>query len=180
MNAKDTLRPLLWNQFGATIDMLENAMRACPDDLWGDRSRTPEFWYVASHTLFYLDYYLEESPQGFAPPAPFDLCELDPAGKMPARVYTKAELLTYLEHGREKLRTLLARLDEEGAHAEWRFGSMRGTLVESLIYNLRHVQHHAAQLNLLLRQHVDDAPRWVSATKIPLGDDRPVVPAPDR
>jgi len=99
---------------------------------------------------------------------------------VPDRVYAKAELLTYLEHGREKCRTLLAALDEETAHAERRFGSLRGTLVESLLYNLRHVQHHAAQLNLLLRQHVDDAPGWVSATKIPLGDDRPVAPATDR
>ena len=177
MNANGTLRQLLWNQFGAAIDMLENAIRACPDDLWGDRSRRPEFWYVASHTLFWLDYYLSESPEGFAPPAPFDLCELDPAGVMPDRVYAKEELLAYLEHGREKCRAVLAAFDEEAAHAERRCGSMRGTLVESLIYNLRHVQHHAAQLNLLLRQHVDDAPRWVSATKVPLGD---VAPATDR
>ena len=28
--------------------------------------------------------------------------------------------------------------------------------------NLRHVQHHTAQLNLLLRQRTDSAPRWVS------------------
>jgi hypothetical protein len=27
---------------------------------------------------------------------------------------------------------------------------------------------------------VDDAPRWVSATKVPLGDDCPVAPATDR
>jgi len=26
----------------------------------------------------------------------------------------------------------------------------------------RHVQHHAAQLNMLLRQKTDSAPRWVS------------------
>ena len=33
----------LWQQFGAAIDMLENALRACPNDLWDDRSRRPEF-----------------------------------------------------------------------------------------------------------------------------------------
>lgn len=81
---------------------------------------------------------------------------------------------------RAKCRAVLADLDDEAAGAERRFGSLRGTLVESLIYSLRHVQHHAAQLNLLLRQHVDDAPAWVSATKIPLGDDSPVAPATDR
>ena len=48
---------ILWGQFGAAIDMLENAIMACPDGLWSDPS-TPGvagFWYVAYHTLFYLD-----------------------------------------------------------------------------------------------------------------------------
>jgi hypothetical protein len=50
-----TLRTIIWQQFGAGIDMLENAMAACPDALWHDRSRRPEFWYIAHHTLFFLD-----------------------------------------------------------------------------------------------------------------------------
>ena len=33
---------------------------------------------------------------------------------------------------------------------------------ELLLYNMRHVQHHAAQLNMLLRQTTDSAPDWVS------------------
>ena len=33
---------------------------------------------------------------------------------------------------------------------------------ELLLYNMRHVQHHAAQLNMLLRQATDSAPDWVS------------------
>jgi uncharacterized damage-inducible protein DinB len=33
---------------------------------------------------------------------------------------------------------------------------------ELLLYNMRHVQHHAAQLNMLLRQTTNSAPRWVS------------------
>ena len=24
----------IWHQFGAAIDMLDNALRACPDELW--------------------------------------------------------------------------------------------------------------------------------------------------
>jgi hypothetical protein len=27
-------KTVLWNQFGATIDMFGNALKACPDDLW--------------------------------------------------------------------------------------------------------------------------------------------------
>ena len=33
---------------------------------------------------------------------------------------------------------------------------------ELLLYNMRHVQHHAAQLNMRLRQATDSAPLWVS------------------
>ena len=31
------LRTALWQQFGATIDMLENALEACPTSLWQER-----------------------------------------------------------------------------------------------------------------------------------------------
>jgi hypothetical protein len=35
-----------------------------------------------------------------------------------------------------------------------------------LLYNLRHVQHHAAQLNLILRQVTNSAaPAWVRRAK---------------
>jgi uncharacterized damage-inducible protein DinB len=36
------------------------------------------------------------------------------------------------------------------------------TLLEILFYNFRHVQHHVAQLNFILRQKINKAPDWVS------------------
>jgi uncharacterized damage-inducible protein DinB len=162
------LREVLWRQFGAAIDMLENALAACPDALWGDQDRNPQYWYLVYHTLFFLDFYLSETTEGFAPPAPFTLSEMDPSGILPDRVYAKAELKAYLEHGRAKCRAVIQGLTPESAYAPRRFGSVDGTLVESLIYSLRHVQHHAAQLNLILRQEVDAAPSWVGKTSVPL------------
>lgn len=158
-------REVLWRQFGAAIAMLENALLACPDELWSDRSRQPEYWYVVFHTLFFLDLYLSESLDEFAPPAPFGLEELDPAGVLPPRVYTKEELHTYLQHCRVKCRATIAALTVEQAGEERGFGSIRGSVVELLIYNLRHVQHHAAQLNLILRQETDSAPGWVVSAR---------------
>ena len=38
--------------------------------------------------------------------------------------------------------------------------------LEVVLYHLRHVQHHAAQLNLLLRQSVEDAPLWVRRAQL--------------
>src|SRR5579863_9770827 len=89
------LRTALWQQFGATIDMLENALLACPDThwhgrLWSDHSDHPvppecaAFWNITYHTLFWLDFYLSGVPEEeFAPPAPFSRAELDPAGIPP-------------------------------------------------------------------------------------------------
>ncbi|HND21126.1 MAG TPA: DinB family protein [Acidobacteriota bacterium] len=157
-------RTLLWGQFGAAIDMLENAIRACPDEVWGDRDRHPEFWYTVYHTLFFLDVCLSDSVEGFVPPAPFNLDELDPAGILPERVYTKDEMLSYLDHGRQKCRARIANLTDEQTRQKGGFYWLDLNLAELLIHNLRHVQHHTAQLYLILRQTTDSAPRWVSKT----------------
>ncbi len=168
MNTFDHVKRDLWDQFGAAIDMLENAIDACPEVLWADRSRTPEFWYLAFHTLWWLDYYLHESPDTFRPPAPYTVDELDPADVRPERAYTKGELRAYLAHGRAKARAKIAALTEEQAMRTHAFGKRQHSVLNLLLYNARHVQHHAAQLNLILRQVVDAAPRWVSHAGTPL------------
>jgi uncharacterized damage-inducible protein DinB len=43
--------------------------------------------------------------------------------------------------------------------------TMKYNIVEILLYNMRHVQHHAAQLNLILRENINDAPHWIRHTK---------------
>src|SRR4051812_18154710 len=99
--SNSSLQNTLWRQFGAAIDTLENVIRACPDSLWSDRSRRPEFWYLAYHTIFWLDLYMSEgkSEADFTPPAPFTRAELDPDGR-PERVYSQPELLDYLQYSR--------------------------------------------------------------------------------
>ena len=154
-------KAITWRQFGAAIDMLENAVKACPEELWGDRSRKPEYWYLVYHTLFFLDFYLSEGADGFAPPAPFTLAELDPAGVLPDRVYTKEEMLRYLAHGRSKCKAVVGALTSERAREHRPFGFVDCPFEELILYNMRHVQHSTAQLNLILRQVIDSAPRWV-------------------
>ena len=161
-------KKLLWEQLGAGIDTMENAIRACPEKVWGDRSRRPEYWYLVYHALFFLDLYLSDSVEGFAPPPPFTLSEMDPSGVMPDRVYTQAELLKYLEHSREKARDRIRSLTDEKARQHCKYGSVDGTVADLLLYNLRHLQHHAAQLNLILRQTIDSAPHWVFRARQPL------------
>lgn len=71
----------LWSQFGAAIEMLEKAIRLCPETYWDSEKL---FWYNAYHCLFFLDYYLTLPPKGFAPPHPFTLSEFE-EGKLPER-----------------------------------------------------------------------------------------------
>jgi hypothetical protein len=172
----DTIwKTTIWRQFGAAIDMLENAMVACPDGVWGDRTQRPEFWYVVFHTLFFLDLYLSDSDVGFVPPAPFTLDEMAPEGLLPDRVYTKQELRSYLEHGRKKCQSTIAALTDEALRTRCGFDWLDLSVGEMLLYNIRHVQHHAGQLHLILRQQVDSAPRWVRKTDVPLSDGSSVL-----
>lgn len=159
----------LWSQFGASIDALEAALIACPDEVWGDPAKKPEswyeFWYLIYHTLFWLDFYLSESTEEeFTPPAPFTLVEFDPAGVLPERVYTKEELQAYLAHGRKKCHAVIWALTDEQARKPHP-GRAGFSTLELLLYNMRHVQHHTGQLNMILRQKTDSAPRWVAKAK---------------
>jgi len=160
-----TWKTIIWRQYGAAIDMLENAIRECPHEVWGDHVHWQAYWYIAYHAVFFLDFYMSETDEGFAPPPPFTLNELDPAGVLPERVYTKEEVLAYLEYGRRKCRAKIDALTDEQIGQD--SGSLRPgiTVAELLLYNMRHVQHHAAQLNLILRQTINSAPRWVAKAK---------------
>ncbi len=173
-------RNALWQQFGATIDMLENALLACPStlwhsSLWSDHSENPlppeaaAFWYLTYHTLFWLDLYLTGSLEGFAPLPPFTLDELDPEGVLPERPYSRDELHAYMVHLRKKCQTTIVGLSEEKAHQQVNFPWSKVkqmSFLELLLYNMRHVQEHAAQLNMFLGQNaIDEASDWVPWAK---------------
>ena len=159
---------VLWCQFGAAIETLENALKACPDELWQARLWSAskvqpaftEFWYIAFHALFWLDFYCSESADGFIVPPPFTLSEMR-GGELPERVYTKQELQTYLEYARSKCHARIEGLadgsEPQQVRKDWRIG----TVSELLLDNMRHVQEHAAHLNMLLGQKIDSAPGWV-------------------
>jgi hypothetical protein len=154
----DSLKGILWRQFGASIDMLKNAITLCPAEFWDTEKK---IWYNAYHCLFFLDYYLTLDPRNFSPPNPFSLSEFE--DRMPERTYSKEELLAYLKFCRKKCCDLIGNMTDETAKSNWTNESktMSYPVIEILLYNMRHVQHHAAQLNLLLRQEINDAPDWL-------------------
>lgn len=171
----DTLwKTIIWQQFGAAIDDLGNALRACPEELWRvrlwddpaqEQFFLPEFWYVVYHALFWLDLYLTGAEEGFVPPPPFMLVEQNENGPLPKRPYTKDELQTYLNGCRQRCRATIEGLTDEAAQRRCQFSWGEVSFAELLLYNMRHVQEHAAQLNLLLGQKVGFAPGWVPQAK---------------
>lgn len=163
---------MLWRQFGAAIDTLSEAVLDCPDELWEKRlwEDQPEqwvadgfstFWYLCYHALFWLDLYLTGAEEGFAPPAPFDLVEMEPGEVLP-RTYTREELLRYLGYCRQKCQETIGALSDEQAHRLCQFSWGELPFAELQLYNLRHVQEHSAQLLMFLGQQAGKSTRWVS------------------
>ncbi len=167
------LKTGIWQQFGASIDFLADTVRACPDRLWrAPLWQTPDmppelaqFWYVTYHTLFWIDLYLTGAEEGFLPPAHFTLIEQYHDGPLPERVYTKDELLAYLDDCRAKCKATIAALTDETAQRWCRFSWGECSFQELLIYNLRHVHGHASQLNMLLGQNGIASPDYVTQAR---------------
>lgn len=163
---------MVWRQFGAAIDMLSDALRDCPDELWETRlwedqpdqwvaSGFSTFWYLGYHTLFWLDLYLTGAEEGFAPPAPFDLVEME-ANEVLPRTYTRIELLGYLESCRQRCQETIGAMSSEEANRLCRFAWGEVSFAELQLYNLRHVQEHAAQLGMFLGQQARKSTSWIS------------------
>ncbi len=177
---EDIFKECLWKNFAAAIDMLGNVIVLCPDELW---QKEKKFFYMTYHTVIFLDYYLTNPVKNFQPALPYTITEESKLPQesiddvIPNRFYTRQELMLYLSSIREKCKNLITFSSEQKMRERWIKDSeidlhglcpnivINYSVLEILFYNFRHVQHHVAQLNLLLRQEIDDAPDWVSHSK---------------
>jgi hypothetical protein len=171
------VKQVLWRNFGAAIDMLQETIRLCPDALWQQQDR---FFYMAYHTTIFLDYYLSIPVRNFNPPLAYTLVDPDklPTGAIddviPDRLYSRTEMLQWLDSVRARCKQLImessdARLmdrwirDEElDLHLGCPSLVKDYSVLEIIFYNFRHVQHHVAQLNMLLRAEANTAADWIS------------------
>ena len=153
---------MLWRQFAIAIDAFGDALKSCPDHLWEKQlwADDPDqwvaagfarFWYLGYHTLFWLDLYLTGAEEGFMPPEPFDLVEMVDGETLP-RTYSRAELLSYLDLCRQRCQDTILNLTTEQANQLCQFPWGEVPFAELMLYTMRHVQEHAAQLHLFLGQ----------------------------
>ncbi|MBL8008800.1 MAG: DinB family protein, partial [Ignavibacteria bacterium] len=116
------LKESLWKQFGASIDMLKNAIMLWPEENWNSDRK---FYYLVYHTLIFLDYYLTIPPTNFISPLPFTITKPDELTEdavddvVPDRIYNKRELLEYLQSCRKKCQKLISDLSEDKIKQRW-------------------------------------------------------------
>lgn len=171
---------MIGRQFAAAIQMTRSAVQDCPDELWDDRSEGSPFWHLAYHALYFADLYLSDDEESFRPPAwhvdkshllPGDYEDFAGIITTPESVHTRERLLDYADHCLAKSQETFARLTDERALERCGFWWYELNVGEFLLNNLRHVQHHAGQLSLLLRRRADVGVDWLGTR-----DNRPAPP----
>ena len=162
-----SINEILWNQFGASIDMLINVISNCPDDYFTTHKR---FYYLAFHSTIFLDYYLTIPRSDFSSLLSFTQKEAEDKpieaidDLIPDKFYEKREIVAYLKQSREKEKQIIYALNNETLNDKFKEGDnpndINYPILEILLYNMRHTQHHTAQLNMLLRQDINKHIEW--------------------
>src|SRR4029453_1821092 len=174
-----TWADMVWQQFGAPIDMFDNTLAACPNELWTGRlwseeegpdvpPRWGEFWTVAAHAIRWLERYLLAVPEdAFGSLETSTTLTPFPEDNEPQ---TKSTVRDCLAELRGRCRATLTELTADQAQRPITVYDWIGTdvtFVELQLYNMRHVQEHAAQLALFLGQHgvPDEQLDWVARAR---------------
>jgi hypothetical protein len=159
------LQASLWQQFGASLDMLDDALTLCPDDLWtailwkdSEDPRYGTFWFIAYHATAWLDRFMSNAPD-FRLPAPFV------AGGLPEKPYTKSEVQSYLRQNRARWKAVIESLTDEKVKERSVFDWIDANYFQLQLSSLRHLQEHGAQLNFFLGQHGIEGMDWVPVAR---------------
>jgi len=104
--------------------------------------------------LFFADYYLGPDAESFQR-QPFHLANADLFGdyeqlqdREPESLYERPQIRSYLDFCRSKVAATIAAETEETLCAPARFERKLFSRAELHVYNIRHIQHHAAQMIL--------------------------------
>jgi hypothetical protein len=149
--------------FEEALRLMEAALTDCPDDLWesdlwpdeAPTAATPHGglhgsapWFLVYHALLTLDYDLTAEFETWEPPRPFD----ENTYAYPNRVFTKAELLGYLNYCRARVnRTLDDHFEVKAARALPDAHRDRRELYGVMVGGIPlHVTEHASQIRQFL------------------------------
>jgi hypothetical protein len=146
------VRTIFTGQYEASLAMLDECIRRCPEQHWDGRVAKFTFWQIAYHTLGFTDLYLSPTEAAFQPR------DLHPRGlreiydDVPSRRFDQGELIGYAAICRDKAVETLATETPESLRGGSGFSWLPISRGELHIYNIRHIQHHAGQLGAYLRR----------------------------
>lgn len=172
MAVVDRLAPVLKNQYHASLAMLYDTIAQCPDDLWYSQIPTNAYWQVAYHALFFAHLYLMPGESAFQPWAKHQTNNQnpdgiggppDPASTLPLipSPYCRTDALEYWEFIDDHVDEWFDALDlDAGASG---FPWYKTSKLDHQLVNIRHIQHHAAQLADRLRAHSNIGTKWAGA-----------------
>lgn len=149
----------LVNQFHAALSMLRACLSRCPDEHWEANVGNFPFWHAAYHVLFYADLYLSPQLESFTPRS-FHRENYQFFGRLPEpphetvvadQPYDKETLLEYAQHCCRKASEAVAAETAESLEGPSGFWWYKIPRAEFHLNNVRHIQHHAAQMSLHLR-----------------------------
>ena len=163
----DTFKELLNSQFEASFCMLRQCLDGCPPAQWNAPVGQLQFCQVAFHALFYSDVYLGRDlaalrQQPFHQQHAGVFADYEELKKRPQQAVYETDFIgDYLQHCRAK--ALQAVASETVASLQQRpgFDWLPFSRAEVHVYNIRHLQHHVAQLSLRLRLDADVEIPWV-------------------
>jgi hypothetical protein len=170
MDTMSTVQTALKSQYHASLEMLQEAINRCPDELWLDTTPVNAFWQVAYHALFYVHMYLQPNLESFKPWAehqkdvqyqngfPGPAKEGSPLPLIP-EPYTKAQVQAFLDICNGMVDSAIDTFDllEPKSGFPW----YTCTKLEHQIISIRHLQHHTAQLGDRLRGSIGSGLTWL-------------------
>jgi hypothetical protein len=151
------LRSVLKSQYHAGLAMLREAIDRCPVEEWLSRDHKNAFWQVAYHVLFFTHLYLQPNEAAFVR---WSQHQGDDDGTT-GEPYTKAQVLDYWSYVDQAVDSAVDSLDLESPESGFWWYKM--SKLEHQLVNIRHVQHHGAQLADRLRSAEDIGINWVSS-----------------
>jgi hypothetical protein len=148
-------RSVLKSQYHAALAMLREAVERCPAAEWSNTDHKNAFWQVAYHTLFFTHLYLQRDEAAFQRWAQ----HRGPDDGIDGAPYTQAQVLEYWSFCDRLVDDAVDALDLDSA--ECGFSWYRMSKLEHQLVNLRHLQHHGAQLADRLRSAADIGIGWI-------------------
>ncbi len=165
----EAFKKLIANQYEASLCTVAHCVERCPDSHWDTPIAKYPLSQVVFHTLFFADFYLGIDEDSFSQ-QPFHKENRDLFAdyeqlkdQEPESVYSREQITLYGKFCRDKASVTIGEETERTLCMVDRLARRNFSRAELHVYNIRHIQHHAAQLVLRLRIDTDVDIPWVGS-----------------